>query len=96
MMSVKLATLDLLKIKILWNKGYDITISVYDITSKYLSYDSNYIVNMVLWPKIGNSNILEANSYVCRSYHISTGRTDFLLSLILIWVTDTIIREILF
>ena len=58
MMSVKLTTLDLLKVNILWNKGYDIAISVYDITSKALSCNSNYIVNMtVVWPKIGNSSI---------------------------------------
>ena len=55
-MSVKLATLGLLNIKILWNKGYDIAIFAHDITNKSLSYDSNYIVNMVLWPKIGNSS----------------------------------------
>ena len=57
MMSVTLATPDVLKIKILWNKGYDITISVHDIISKSLSCDSNYNVNMVLWPESGNSNI---------------------------------------
>ena len=145
MMSVKLATLDLLKIKILWNKGYNITISVHNITSKSLSCDSNYIVNMVLWPKIGNSSIshrellwfdkknnkflggswfnfnnlglalgiglkfctskwvktkrqkgLGANSYVCRSYHIKTGRGNFLLSPTMIWVTVTMLRESLF
>ena len=59
MMSVKLATLGLLNIKILWNKGYDITISADDIKSKSLSCDSNYIVNMLLWPKIGNSSIFK-------------------------------------
>ena len=56
-MSVKLAILDLLKIKILGNKDHDITISVHDITSKSSSCDSNYKVSMVLWPKISNSSI---------------------------------------
>ena len=51
MISVKLATLDLLKIKILWNKGYNITVSICDVTRNSLSCDSNYTVNMVLWPK---------------------------------------------
>ena len=57
MMPVKMATLGLLKIKVFWNKDYDVIISVYDVTSKILSYDSNYIVNVVMWPKFGNSSI---------------------------------------
>ena len=42
MMSVKLATLGLLKIKVLWNKGYDVIISVHDVTKKI------YHVNQVI------------------------------------------------
>ena len=57
MMSVKMATLGLLKIKVFWNKDYDVIISVYDVTSKILSCDSNHIVNVVMWPKFGNSSI---------------------------------------
>ena len=57
MMSVKSATLDLLKIKMLWNKGCDVTISVRHIANKSLSCDSNYYLNLVLWPKIGNTII---------------------------------------
>ena len=57
MMSVKLAILGLLKIKILWNTSYDITFSIHGITSIYLSCDSDYIVSMVLWPQIGNCSI---------------------------------------
>ena len=34
MMSAKLVTLDLLKTNVLWNKGFDIRISVHDITNK--------------------------------------------------------------
>ena len=33
MMSAKLATLDLLDIKVFRNKGYDVIISVYDVTN---------------------------------------------------------------
>ena len=55
MMSVKIATLGLLKIKLFWNKGYDVIIYVHDV--KILSHDSNCIVNVVIWPKLGNSNI---------------------------------------
>ena len=57
MMSAKMATPGLRKIKIFWKKGYDVIISVNDVTNKTLSRDSNYIVDVVMWPKFGNSSI---------------------------------------
>ena len=57
MMTAKMATLDLLKITVFWNKGYDVIVSVDDVTNKILSRDSNYIVDVVMWPKFGNSSI---------------------------------------
>ena len=57
MMSAKIATLGLLKLKVFWNKAYDVITSVHEITNKILSCDSNYIVDLVLWPKLGNSSI---------------------------------------
>ena len=57
MMSAKMAAPDLLKIKAFWNKVYDVIISVHEVTNKTLSLDSNYNVNVVMWPKLGNSNI---------------------------------------
>ena len=57
MMSAIMATPDLLKITIFWNKGYDVTIPVDDVTNKILSRDSNYIVDVLMWPKFGNSSI---------------------------------------
>ena len=48
MMSAKMANLGLLKIKIFRKKGYDVIISVHDVTSKILSRESNYIVNVVM------------------------------------------------
>ena len=57
MMSAKMATPGLLKITVFWNKGYDVIISVDDVTNKILSRDSNYIVDLFMWPKFGNSNI---------------------------------------
>ena len=45
MMSAKMATPGLLKMTVFWNKGYDVIISVDDVTSKVLSRDSNYIVD---------------------------------------------------
>ena len=47
MMSAKMATPDLLKIKVFGNKGYYVIHSVYDVTNKILSHDSNYIVDVV-------------------------------------------------
>ena len=57
MMSAKMATPALLKIKVFWNKGYYVIYSVYDVTNKILLHDSNYIMDVVMWPKFGNSSI---------------------------------------
>ena len=57
MMSAKLVTPGLLKIKIFWNKGQDVIISVHDVTNKGLSRDSNYTVAVVMWSKFGNSSV---------------------------------------
>ena len=48
MMSAKLATLVFLKIKVFQNKGYNVTISVNDITNKTFSRGSNYILVVVM------------------------------------------------
>ena len=48
MMTTKIATLGLLKIKIVLNKVYDVIASVHDATNKILSRDSNYIVDMFM------------------------------------------------
>ena len=56
-MSARIATLDLLKIKVVWNKGYDVITSVHDVTNKVLSRDSNHIIGKAMWPKFGNYSI---------------------------------------
>ena len=56
-MSAKMATPGLLKIKIFWSKGYDVISSVHEVFNKILSCDSNYIVDVIMWPKFGNSNV---------------------------------------
>ena len=48
MIPAKIATLGLLKIKILGNTGNDIITFVYDIANKILSRNLNYIVDMVI------------------------------------------------
>ena len=35
-MSAKLATLGLLKIKVFWNKGYDVIVSIHNVVNKIL------------------------------------------------------------
>ena len=57
MMSAKMATLGLLEIMVFWKKGYDVIICVHDVTNKILSRDLNYIVDLVMWSKFGNSSI---------------------------------------
>ena len=53
----KLATSCLLKTKIFWKKGYDVVIFFHDVTSKILSHESNYIVDVAIWSKFGDSSI---------------------------------------
>ena len=48
MMSAKLVTPGLLKIKIFRDKGYGVKISDYDVTNEALPRDSNYIVDVVM------------------------------------------------
>ena len=63
MMSAKMAILGYLKIRVFWNKGYDVIISVHDVTNRFLSRDSNYIIHVVMWSKFGNHHFCE------KSYH---------------------------
>ena len=57
MMSAKMATPGLPKIMVFWKKGYDVIISVNDVTNKILWHDSNYVVDLFMWPNFGNSSI---------------------------------------
>ena len=57
MMSAKMATPGFLKITVFWNKYYDVIIPIGDVTNTILWHDSNYIVDVFMWPKFGNSSI---------------------------------------
>ena len=57
MISAKMATPALLKCKVFSNKGYYVIYYVYDVTNKILSHDSNFIMNVVMWPKFGNPSV---------------------------------------
>ena len=50
-MSAKMVTPGLLKIKVFRNKGYDV------MTNEILFCDSNYIIDVVMLPKFGNCSI---------------------------------------
>ena len=52
-----MATLGLLEIKVFWKKVYDVAISVHHFINKISSRDLNYIVDLLMWPKFGNSSI---------------------------------------
>ena len=48
MITAKMATASLLKINVFSTKGFYVIYSVYDVTNKILSHDSNYIVDVVM------------------------------------------------
>ena len=52
MTSAKIDTLGLLKIKVFWNKVYDVIVPVYDVTNVILSRDINYLVDVVVWQSL--------------------------------------------
>ena len=80
-MSAKLTAPGLLKIKVLWNKGYDVIISVYDISKEILLRESNHVVDVVMLLKFGNCNFYE------RSYHN--------LNFMRIWPEKSILQGVL-
>ena len=56
-MSTKLATLGLLKIKVFWNKGYDVIISFSDVRNNILLRELKLYCRCGHVTKIGNSSI---------------------------------------
>ena len=54
MVPTNLATSGLLKLKVFWNKGNGVIISVHDVTNKFLSRESNSIAAVF---KFGTSSI---------------------------------------
>ena len=52
-----MTTPSLLKKTVSWNKDYYVTIPVDDVTNKILLRESNYIVDVFMWPKFGNCSI---------------------------------------
>ena len=56
MMSPKMATPGLLETMVFWNKCSGVINAAHDANSKMLSRDSNYVVDEVMWQKIGNTS----------------------------------------
>ena len=77
-MSANMATPGLLKIGVFWNKGYDVIISVHDLTNEILSQDSNYFINVVMWPKFGNCSICMRKVIITSFYKDLTRKVAFL------------------
>ena len=61
--SAKIATPVLLKIRVFCNNGYDVIIYVHDLTNKILSRDSNHIIDVIIWLKCGNCYHFYEKSY---------------------------------
>ena len=57
MMSAKMSSLGFLKIKVFLNKDYNIIVSAHDVINRISLRDLDYIVDVVMWPKFGKSNI---------------------------------------
>ena len=52
-----MATLGLLQTMLFLNNSYDVTVFAYGVANNVLSGDSNYIVDVVMRPKFGNSSV---------------------------------------
>ena len=71
-----MATPGLVKVAVFWNKCDDVLIPVNDVTNKILSRDSNYIVDVFMWPKFGNLFLWEKLSQ-SQFYKDLTEKTTF-------------------
>ena len=76
MMSTKLATVGLLKIKIFWNKGYDVILSANDVTNKILSRDPSYIVDAVMSAKLATVGLLKIKIFWNKGYDVILSAND--------------------
>ena len=56
-LSVKVTTPGIFKVAKFLNKSYDVIIFAYGVTNKILLLNSNYMVDVIMWPKFFNSGI---------------------------------------
>ena len=81
-----MAILGLLKIMVFWSKGYEVMISVHDVTSKILSHDTNHIKDLGVWPKFGNSSISMKEVIITRILKGFVQRNHFFWGVFLVQV----------
>ena len=86
MMSAKMITPDLRKIKVFWKKGYDVITFVNDVTNKILSCDTNYIVDVVTRPKFGSSSISIGEVIITWSLYGFDQKNHFFWGVVLVQV----------
>ena len=77
-MLAKIAHPGLLKITVFWNKGYEVIISVNDVTNKILWHGSNYIVDALMWLKFVTVAFLWEKLSQPQFYKDLTRKTAFL------------------
>ena len=77
-MSAKLATLDLVKIKLFWNNCYDVIIFLHDVSDNIWSRDLSWITEVVMGQKFGNSIISITEVIILQFYKDLTRKTNFL------------------
>ena len=63
---------------VFWNKRYDVIISVHDVINQILSSESTDIVDVVMWPKFGNSSISMKEVIITSFYKDLTKKINFL------------------
>ena len=73
-----MATPSLVKKTVFWNKGYDVTIAVNDLTNNTLSRSSNYIVDVFMWSKLVTLAFLREKLSQPQFYKDLTRKTGFL------------------
>ena len=76
-MSAKMASPGLPKIKIFWDKGHDVIISVDDAINKILSRDSNYIVYVSCDQRLVTAAFIWETLLQSQFYQYLTSETAF-------------------
>ena len=88
-----MAPLDFLKIEVFWKKACNVMIFVHNVTNKILSRASNYILDVVMWQKFGNSSISMRDIMITSILTVFDQNNNFILGLVLVHVrwfsTDT-------
>ena len=76
-MPAELAIPDLLKIKIFWNKGSDVIISIHDAIMKILSSSLNYVTDVIMWPNFDYYSIFMREFIISQIIYGFVQKTDF-------------------